>query len=168
MGGRPRSALSSVCRSGGAFALLAAERNLLVQPRRAGSPAAGQTAVWRLQASSLCSEFEAPRSSLLSTAEERKWKEPWHQVKQALHEVPLLCRADVKFLASLATWKRPQGPPDVVCQQLETEATCAGLKYIFLKLFGVPRIHRDLRRFSWLMQYLGKERERRAVWELGF
>lgn len=68
---------------------------------------AGLRSVWRLQASPLCSECGAPRSSLLSTAKGQKEKEPWQQVKQALHEAPLLCRAEVKYLASLETLETP-------------------------------------------------------------
>lgn len=94
--------------------------------------------------------FAAPRSSLLSTAKEQKLKEPWQQVKPALHEVPLLCRADMKFLASLATPSQGPGrcdPPDA------GDRSHLHWPEIHLKLFAFLTMQNELRSFSSLIQY---------------
>ena len=56
----------------------------------------------------------------------------------------------------------PQGPPDVVCWMLATEATGFGLKDILLKLFAFLMMQNELRRF-FFMRLVVKSRKRQVI-----
>ena len=80
----------------------------LASPRRAGSP--GSVGLRSGVDKPLCSVVSlkprVPCSAKPGTEAEEK--EPWIKVKRRCWRCPWLCRADVKFPASLATWETPR------------------------------------------------------------